>query len=38
MSDVRGSSTYRKRLLERLAWAAFTRLWPQLGLDEELLA
>ena len=38
MSDVRGSSTYRKRLLERLAWAAFTRLWPELKLEEELLA
>ncbi len=38
MSDVRGSSVYRKRLLERLAWAAFTRLWPRLMLEEELLA
>jgi xanthine dehydrogenase small subunit len=38
MSDVRGSSTYRKRLLERLAWAAFIRLWPELGLEEDLLS
>jgi xanthine dehydrogenase small subunit len=38
MSDVRGSSTYRKRLLERLAWAACVRLWPELRLEEELLA
>ncbi|MDX9898012.1 MAG: FAD binding domain-containing protein [Spirochaetia bacterium] len=38
MSDVRGSSTYRKRLLERLAWAALCRLWPELRLEEELLA
>ena len=38
MSDVRGSSTYRKRLLERLAWAASCRLWPELKLEEELLA
>ncbi|PKL24575.1 MAG: molybdopterin dehydrogenase [Spirochaetae bacterium HGW-Spirochaetae-3] len=38
MSDVRGSSTYRKRLLERLAWAACCRLWPELRLEEELLA
>lgn len=38
MSDVRGSSAYRKRLLERLAWAAMTRLWPELRLEEELLA
>lgn len=36
-SDVRGSSTYRKRLLERLTWAHFIRLWPDLRLDEELL-
>ncbi len=36
-SDVRGSSTYRKRLLERLTWAHFIRLWPDLHLDEELL-
>jgi xanthine dehydrogenase small subunit len=38
MSDVRGSSAYRVRLLERLAWAACIRLWPELGLAEELLA
>ncbi|HOZ72396.1 MAG TPA: FAD binding domain-containing protein [Spirochaetales bacterium] len=38
MSDVRGSSTYRVRLLERLAWAASCRLWPELKLEEELLA
>jgi len=38
MSDVRGSSAYRKRLLERLAWAACIRLWPGLQLAEELLA
>jgi len=38
MSDVRGSSGYRRRLLERLAWAAMTRLWPELRLEEELLA
>ncbi len=38
MSDVRGSSVYRKRLLERLAWAACIRLWPALRLEEELLA
>lgn len=38
VSDVRGSSTYRKRLLERLAWAACCRLWPELRLEEELLA
>lgn len=38
MSDVRGSSAYRKNLLERLAWAAFIRLWPTLGLEEELLS
>jgi len=37
MDDVRGSSAYRKRLLERLAWAACIRLWPDLGLAEELL-
>jgi len=38
MSDVRGSSAYRKNLLERLAWAAFIRLWPALKLEEELLS
>ena len=38
MGDVRGSSAYRKRLLERLAWAACIRLWPGLRLEEELLA
>ena len=38
MSDVRGSSAYRKNLLERLAWAAFIRLWPGLKLEEELLS
>jgi xanthine dehydrogenase small subunit len=38
MDDVRGSSAYRKRLLERLAWAACIRLWPALRLAEELLA
>ncbi|MBN2874084.1 MAG: FAD binding domain-containing protein [Spirochaetales bacterium] len=38
MSDVRGSSTYRTRLLERLAWAACTRLWPELRLEEDLLS
>lgn len=38
MSDVRGSSNYRKKLLERLAWAALCRLWPELRLEEELLA
>jgi CO/xanthine dehydrogenase FAD-binding subunit len=37
MSDVRGSSAYRMRLLERLAWAACIRLWPELRLEEELL-
>jgi xanthine dehydrogenase small subunit len=38
MDDVRGSSAYRKRLMERLAWAHFIRLWPELRLEEELLA
>ena len=38
MDDVRGSSAYRRRLLERLAWAACIRLWPALRLAEELLA
>ena len=38
MSDVRGSSVYRKRLLERLAWAACIRLWPELKLEEEIMA
>ena len=37
MSDVRGSAAYRKRLLERLAWATFIRLWPELRLEEDLL-
>ncbi|MBU1080798.1 MAG: FAD binding domain-containing protein [Spirochaetes bacterium] len=37
MSDVRGSAVYRERLLERLAWAACCRLWPELSLEEELL-
>ena len=36
IGDVRGSSAYRKRLMERFAWAHFIRLWPQLKLEEEL--
>lgn len=38
LSDVRGSSEYRKRLLERLAWAALCGLWPESRIEEELLA
>ncbi len=38
IGDVRGSSEYRKRLMERLAWAHCIRLWPELKLEEELLA
>lgn len=38
IGDVRGSSEYRKRLMERLAWAHCVRLWPELKLEEELLA
>lgn len=37
MSDVRGSSQYRRRLMERMLWAHGIRLWPELGLEEELL-
>lgn len=36
IGDVRGSSGYRRRLMERFAWAHFIRLWPQLKLEEEL--
>ncbi|MDX9958145.1 MAG: FAD binding domain-containing protein [Spirochaetia bacterium] len=36
IGDVRGSSAYRRRLMERFAWAHFIRLWPQLKLEEEL--
>lgn len=38
ISDVRGASRYRRRLMERLAWAHCIRLWPELRLEEELLA
>jgi xanthine dehydrogenase small subunit len=38
ISDVRGGSLYRRRLMERLAWAHCIRLWPELKLEEELLA
>lgn len=38
IGDVRGSSEYRRRLMERLAWAHCIRLWPELKLEEELLA
>lgn len=38
IGDVRGSSEYRRRLMERLAWAHCVRLWPELKLEEELLA
>jgi xanthine dehydrogenase small subunit len=38
ISDVRGSAAYRRRLMQRLAWAHFIRLWPELQLDEELLS
>ncbi len=37
IGDVRGSAGYRRRLMERLAWAHFIRLWPALKLDEELM-
>ncbi len=37
IDDVRGSSLYRRRLMERLAWAHCIRLWPKLKLEEELL-
>ncbi|MFH2115861.1 MAG: FAD binding domain-containing protein, partial [Spirochaetota bacterium] len=36
IGDVRGSSGYRRRLMERFAWAHFIRIWPQLKLEEEL--
>lgn len=36
ISDVRGSSAYRRRLMERFAWAHFIRIWPTLKLEEEL--
>lgn len=36
IGDVRGSSGYRRRLMERFAWAHFVRLWPELKLEEEL--
>lgn len=36
ISDVRGSSGYRSRLLERLVLAHFIRLFPESGLAEEL--
>lgn len=36
MSDVRGSASYRARLLERLVLAHFLRLFPESGLAEEL--
>jgi xanthine dehydrogenase small subunit len=38
ISDVRGSGQYRRRLMERLAWAHCIRLWPAQRLEEELLA
>ncbi len=38
LSDVRGSAEYRKRLMERLTWAHFMRLWPELRMEEELLS
>ncbi|HPE36963.1 MAG TPA: FAD binding domain-containing protein, partial [Spirochaetales bacterium] len=38
IGDVRGSAGYRRRLMERLTWAPFIRLWPELGLEKELLA
>lgn len=38
IGDVRGSAGYRRRLMERLTWAHFIRLWPELGLEKELLA
>jgi xanthine dehydrogenase small subunit len=36
IGDVRGSSGYRRRLMERFAWAHFIRLWPGMKLEEEL--
>ena len=36
--DVRGSSVYRRRLLERFMWAHAIRLWPQLKLEKALFS
>lgn len=38
MSDVRGSASYRKTMVERLVTAHFLRLFPELRLEEELFA
>ena len=38
MSDARGSSAYRKTMVERLVIAHFLRLFPELKLEEELFA
>lgn len=37
IGDVRGAAEYRRRLMERLTWAHFIRLWPELSLEEELM-
>lgn len=38
MSDVRGSASYRRHLMERFMWAHAIRLWPQLRLEEEFFS
>jgi xanthine dehydrogenase small subunit len=37
IDDVRGTAEYRKRILERLVWAHFLKLFPDADLEGELM-